>query len=131
MPIPTDIKLYNETKEKIMNIYKKSSAYSSGAIVKEYKKEFKKKYGLDKAPYINDNKEKSLKRWFKEDWINVNPKIGITNKNAYPLYRPTIKINENTPTIFQEIPLKRLLEQSKLKQEIKGIHNLPPFSLFY
>ena len=38
MPIPSNQVLYNKVKEEVMKTYKKSSAYSSGAIVKEYKK---------------------------------------------------------------------------------------------
>ena len=131
MPIPTDKKLYDETKQDIMKIYKKSSAYSSGAIIKQYKKDFFKKYGSNVSPYIDDGKKKKLKQWFKEEWLDVSPIIGIKGDDHYPLYRPSKKISKDTPTTYQEIPLKRLKEQYELKQEIKGDKNLPSFSYVY
>ena len=39
MPIPKNQELYDEVKEKIMKSYKKNSAFASGAIVKEYKRQ--------------------------------------------------------------------------------------------
>jgi uncharacterized short protein YbdD (DUF466 family) len=131
MPIPTDNNLYDETKKDIMKIYKKSSAYSSGAIVKQYKKSFLKKYGPNISPYIDDNQTKNLKRWYKEKWIDISPLIGIKDNDHYPLYRPSRKISKDTPTTYEEIPIKRLKEQYELKQKIKGHKNLPPFNLFY
>lgn len=119
MPTPANPELYRQAKETVMRRYRKSSAYSSGAIVKEYKR-----LG---GTYIDDNKPKNLQRWFREGWRDVNPLIGVTSPNAYPLYRPTIRVNENTPTTFQEIPAARLREQSELKQRIRGERNLPKF----
>jgi hypothetical protein len=110
-----------------MSKYKKNSAFASGAIVKHYKQQFKKKNGADSQPYISDDKPKNLDRWFKEKWVDVNPLLGITNDNAYPLFRPTHKVNSKTPTIYQDIPLSNLKEQYKLKQKIKGEKNLPTF----
>lgn len=49
MPIPTNQDLYDEVKEKIMKSYKKNSAFASGAIVKEYKRQGGK-YKDDKKP---------------------------------------------------------------------------------
>jgi hypothetical protein len=119
MPVPTNQKLYDEVKDFIMSRYKKNSAFASGAIVKEYKRRGGK--------YKNDGKEKNLERWFDENWINVNPLIGITDDDAYPVFRPTKKVNERKPTLVQEIPSKRMKEQYKLKKKIKGEKNLPDF----
>jgi len=127
MPRPTDQKLYDESKRFIMERYHKNSPLASGAIVKDYKQKFKKKYGTSSSPYINDEKEKSLKRWFDEKWINVNPMIGILNDSSYPVFRPTNKVNEKTPSLFQDIPKKHLKNQVKLKQDYKEDHNLPTF----
>jgi hypothetical protein len=127
MPTPSDSGLYQEARDFIMSRYKKNSAYASGAIVKQYKQQFAKKYGKETPPYSDDNRPKNLKRWFEEKWIDVNPLLGITNDSAYPVFRPTRKINSKTPTLYQDIPLKRLKEQYKLKQKIKGEKNLPEF----
>jgi len=112
MPIPKDKALYNRVKKMADEIYKKPSAYKSGFIIKKYKE-----LG---GVYINDNKPKELKRWFQEKWEDIG------NKN-YPVYRPTIKVNKQTPLTVKEIDEKNLKEQIKLKQKIKGSKNLPPF----
>jgi hypothetical protein len=114
MPIVNDKNLYEKVKKMADQIYKKSSAYKSGYIVKKYK-ELGGTYSDDKQP-------KELKRWFESKWINVNP-----NKNQYPVYRPTVRINKDTPLTVSEIDKKQLQQQIKLKQKIKGAKNLPPF----
>lgn len=119
MPIPADPKLYAKVKEKIMKSYKKNSAFASGAIVKEYKHQGGK--------YIDDGKEKNLERWFEEEWIDVNPLLGVKDEDAYPVFRPTKKINSKTPTLVQEIPVSNLKKQFKLKQKYRGEKNLPDF----
>lgn len=119
MPTPTNQKLYDEVKDFIMSRYKKNSAFASGAIVKEYKRRGGK--------YKEDGQPKNLERWFEEKWIDINPLLGVEDDDAYPVFRPTKKVNEMTPTLVQEIPGKRLKEQFKLKQKIKGKENLPDF----
>jgi hypothetical protein len=49
------------------------------------------------------------------------------NDSAYPVFRPTHKVNSKTPTLYQEIPKSNLLKQYKLKQKYQGEHNLPTF----
>jgi hypothetical protein len=127
MPLPTDQSLYEEAKDFIYSKYDKNSAFRSGAVVKEYKQQFAKKYGKETKPYSDDNEPKRLKRWFEEKWIDVNPLLGFKHADAYPLFRPTKYVNQDTPTLFQEIPKSRLKEQYKLKQKIKGERNLPTF----
>lgn len=112
MPTPLNKKLYESVKAEADKIYSKSSAYKSGWIVKTYKK-----LG---GTYKEDSKPQNLKRWFKEMWIDVGHK-------DYPVYRPTIRINEHTPLTVSEIDKKNLKSQIKLKQEYKGFKNLPPF----
>lgn len=119
MPIPSNPQLYQEVKEKIMKSYKKNSAFASGAIVKEYKRQGGK--------YIDDGEPRNLKRWFQEKWIDVNPILGVTNDDAYPVFRPTKRINKKTPATLTEIPIERLKKQYQLKQKIKGEKNLPKF----
>jgi len=105
-------KLYDLVKLYADTIYKKSSAYKSGFIIKTYKT-----YG---GTFTDDGKKKPLKTWFKERWSDIG------NKD-YPVYRPTIKINKSTPLTVDEIDPKNLKEQIKLKQKIKGEFNLPKF----
>ena len=113
MPTPVNMKLYEEVKKDADKIYSKPSAYKSGWIVKTYKQRG--------GTYIDDKKPKNLKRWFMEDWGSV------ANDKQYPVYRPMKRINSHTPLTPDEIDKKNLKQQIKLKQKIKGEHNLPPF----
>jgi hypothetical protein len=112
MPIVDNQTLYDKVKQEADLKYKKPSAFKSGWIVKRYK-------DLG-GTYTDDNKPKNLKRWFKEEWKDVA-------NLAYPVFRPTIKINKNTPLTPQEIDKDNLISQSILKQKYKGNKNLPPF----
>jgi hypothetical protein len=113
MPTPTNPKLYKKAKEEADLKYSKPSAYKSGYIVKRYKDMGGK--------YKDDDHEKTLKRWFLENWININDGKG------YPVLRPTIRINKNTPKTVSELNPKYINDQIKLKQKIKGSKNLPKF----
>jgi hypothetical protein len=112
MPTPTNPALYKQVKDYADTIYKKPSAYKSGFIVKKYK-ELGGEYKDDKQP-------KNLKRWFKEKWEDVG---GLD----YPVYRPTKRINKNTPLTPNEINPSNLTNQIILKQFFKGDYNLPKF----
>ena len=120
MPTPVDAQLYERAKAYVRQHYKKPSAYASGAIVKKYKAEFKKKYG-EKEPYKEDGGEHNLQKWFQADWKNV------ARKDEYPVLRPTKRVDASTPLTPSEIDPKNLKEQIDLKQKIKGKTNLPPF----
>ena len=112
MPIVLDKELYNSVKQRADEIYKKPSAYKSGYIVKTYKE-----LG---GRYMDDHEQKDLKRWFKEKWQDIG-------HQAYPVYRPTVRINSRTPLTVNEIDKKQLQKQISLKHIIQGHHNLPPF----
>ena len=110
MPIIDNQKLYDKVKLQADTIYKKSSAYKSGYIVKEYKKRG--------GEYSGKKTNTGLTRWYKEQWKDVGD-------GEYPVFRPTIKISSKTPLLPSEI--SNLPKQIKLKQIIKGHSNLPPF----
>ena len=112
MPIINDKALYEKAKKIADATYKKPSAYKSGFIVKKYK-ELGGTYSDDKQP-------KELKRWYSEMWKDVG-------NMDYPVYRPTVRVNKQTPLLVSEIDPKQLKKQIKLKQKIKGEKNLPPF----
>ena len=104
--------LYEKVKQIADNIYKKPSAYKSGYIVKTYK---------DLGGTYSGNKTKEgLSRWYLEQWTDVGGK-------EYPVYRPTKRINKNTPLTVSEINPINLKKQIALKQKIKGKKNLPKF----
>lgn len=111
--VPTDEALYEKAKSIVYPRYDKPSAYRSGALMKKYKElggEFKDE----------PDGERELARWYKENWADVGNK-------SYPVFRPTKRVNEDTPKTVQEIPPERLKELIALKQKIKGKKNLPPF----
>jgi hypothetical protein len=112
MPTPINKDLYQAVKVYADIVYSKPSAYKSGFIVKMYKK-----LG---GTYRNDHKEPNLKRWYEERWADVGNK-------EYPVYRPTIRVNKKTPLTVSEIDKTNLKKQIKLKQQLRGEKNLPPF----
>ena len=120
MSIPKDLNLYNKVKEIVFKQYDKPSAYRSGALVKEYKKEFKNKYGENDEPYIGEKTKDGLTRWYKENWKDIG-------NMEYPVYRPTKRISKLTPLLVSEIDEKDLKKKILLKQKIKDKKNLEPF----
>ena len=42
----------------------------------------------------------NLKRWFKEKWVNSRGEVGY--KKTSDVYRPTVRVNKDTPTTFKE-----------------------------
>jgi len=107
-----NIKLYEKVKLDADKIYKKPSAYKSGWIVKEYKKRG--------GTYSGKKTNEGLTRWYKENWKDIG---GL----AYPVYRPTKRINQNTPLLVSEIDKKDLKKKIAKKQVIKGRKNLNKF----
>lgn len=115
-PIPRDQILYNKIKNEISDKYK-HSAYRSGLIVKKYKNEYMKKYNRDDA-YIGEKpKLSNLGRWFLEEWKNQRGETGYKYKND--VYRPTIRINKDTPITFNELT-KNQIERAKKEKAAKG-----------
>jgi hypothetical protein len=99
MPTPTDEKLYESMKKDLFKKYK-PSAYRSGLLVPKYKEEYVKKH--KNYNYYSGSRENSnLKRWFDEKWQNQRGEIGYQKKTD--VYRPTIRINDKTPTTFNEL----------------------------
>ena len=115
-PEPKDKELYNKIKNEI-NMKYKPSAYRSGLLVQQYKKEYFKKHKNNDA-YIGDKPELSnLTRWFLEAWQNQRGEIGY--KFNGDIYRPTIRINTDTPKTFNELT-KSQIERAKKEKKQKG-----------
>ena len=112
MPTPKDPALYERVKKEADGKFDKPSAYKSGWIVKTYK---------DRGgTYSGAKPKKGLTRWYKEMWADVGD-------GDYPVFRPTKRVNKDTPLTVDEIDPKNLKRQIALKQKIKGDSNLPPF----
>ena len=118
MNVPTDPILYNQVKKEADKIYMKPSAYKSGYIVKKYK-------SLG-GTYTGKKTTEGLTSWYKAAWMDVG-KRSDSRQSLYPVYRPTKRVNKNTPLLVSEIDPKNLKKQIALKQKIKGNSNLPPF----
>lgn len=115
---PTDMKLYDKTKKKLYKKIPKHSAYRSGLLVQQYKKNFTEKYGKKKQPYKgNLTKKRGLKRWFAEDWRNQRGEIGYKYKND--VYRPKKRITKNTPKTFKELN-KKQIKRARTEKYRKG-----------
>ena len=115
-PEPKDKELYNKIKNEI-NMKYKPSAYRSGLLVKKYKEEYFKKHKNNNA-YIGDKPELSdLNCWFQERWRNQRGEIGY--KFNGDIYRPTIRINLDTPKTFNELT-KSQIERAKKEKKQKG-----------
>ena len=113
MPHTTDEKLYEKIKNELFKKYK-PSAYRSGFLVQKYKEEFVKKHNNNN--YYRGNKTNSnLKRWFNEKWTNQRGEIGYKNKSD--IYRPTIRINDKTPTTFNELTKNQIIKAKKEKEK--------------
>ena len=96
---PLDMKLYNEIKDKVWKMYDKPSAYRSGMLVKLYK-EAGGRYSGDK------DKHTPLNRWFLEKWKSDKGTTNYPHKNS--VYRPTVRVTEETPTTFSELTPEEL-----------------------
>lgn len=115
MPIPIDKELYKKAKQIADKVYETPSAYKSAYLVKVYK-------DLG-GRYIGSRRNSDLKRWFNEQWMDVNPN---RSRDSYPVYRPTKRINKKTPLTVQEVDPDDLKQKAKLKQIIRS-GRLPEF----
>ena len=114
MAIPTDKDLYNQIKQIIYNKYPKHSAYRSRILVKAYKDQFFKLYP-NKQPYVGAKQSKTgLSRWFAEEWTNQRGEIGY--KKEGDIYRPNIRITEQTPLTFSELSESQINKARKQKK---------------
>lgn len=114
---PVDIKLYEKVAKQIKKKYPKHSAYRSGLLVKEYKKQFSAKYGNKKQPYTGKKGKGNLSRWFKENWTNQRGETGYKKKGD--VYRPNKRVTKDTPKTFKELS-KKDLEKAKKEKKEKG-----------
>uniref|UniRef100_A0A6C0E4H3 DUF5872 domain-containing protein n=1 Tax=viral metagenome TaxID=1070528 RepID=A0A6C0E4H3_9ZZZZ len=133
MPKPIDSKLYSKVKAEADKMFASNSGiYKSSWIVREYKKRGGKYDG-------SKPKSSGLKRWYKENWLDLNRPIksksgkivgyekcgrADTNKDSYPLCRPSVKVSKKTPKTYKEIS-KKSIEKAKLdKRKVKGKGNI-------
>ena len=99
MPEPKNKKLYEEVKDEIYKKHPKHSAYRSGLLVKEHK--------ARGGEYIGKkDDEKGLGKWYREKWVNTRGETGYKYKND--IYRPTVRVNKDTPTTHKELSAEQI-----------------------
>ena len=134
MPEPKDKKLYDSVKSLANKKFKSPSGiYRSSWIVKEYKKKGGKYIG-------SKPKNSGLKRWFKEDWIDLNRPIknskgkitgyrkcgrkSVKSNGLYPLCRPSKRVTSKSPKTFKQLSKNSIDRAKKLKQIYKYNKNI-------
>lgn len=132
MAEPTDMKLYNETKDKVDKIYDKPSAYRSMAYTRFYLRAYREKYGNDKKAYTG-KKPGELAKWRRDKWLDVRSFVDTPKdpkacgsieygKDEYPLCMPESKLkrySKNELLTFlnrkAELGKKRLVKEPYLR----------------
>lgn len=115
MNSPKNMKLYNKIRSEAKRKFKVwPSAYASGWVVKEYKRQGGKYTG-------KKSQSVGISRWYKEKWINVcklprkvscgRSKLSNKWKRNYPYCRPSIKVTSKTPRLASELSKKEILSR--------------------
>jgi len=133
-PVPTNKELYNYVKKLAAKKFKSPSGiYRSSWIVHEYKRRGGE-YSGKKSDKIG------LKRWYKEEWVDLNRPIrdsngkiigykpcgrkSVKSKGKYPLCRPSKKINKHTPRTYHSISERSIKKAKSEKARIKYKGNI-------
>lgn len=133
MSSPTNEKLYKSVKRLADKKFQtKTSVYKSSWIVREYKKRGGK--------YKSEPKSKGLKRWYREEWVDLNRPIknskgktigykpcgrsSVKNKEKYPLCRPSRRVSRETPKTYKEIGKRSLSRAKRDKQRVTSHKNI-------
>ena len=131
MSDPADKKLYSYVKSLANKKFTSPSGiYRSSWIVREYKNRGGL-YNGSSSGSKHKRKSSGLKRWYKEEWIDLNrPKRNSVGKvigyqkcgrksqvsGTYPLCRPSKRISKKTPRTYKEIPKESIKNAKSLKK---------------
>ena len=64
-------------------------------------------YNEQGGKYIGKkNSNKGLQRWHKETWLNQRGEVGYKNKSD--VYRPTVRVNKDTPITSNELTKEQI-----------------------
>ena len=110
MTEPSNKKLYEKVKAEIYKKYPKHSAYRSGLLVQEYKRQGGTYKGKEKQ-------NEGLNRWFNEQWKNTRGTTGYKYKSD--VYRPTIKVSKDTPATYNELT-KEQIDKARMQKAKEG-----------
>ena len=134
MPEPSNKKLYSHVKTLANKKFKSPSGiYRSSWIVREYKKRGGRYTG-------SKSKSTGLKRWFKENWVDLNRPIknskgkiigykkcgrkSVKSNGKYPLCRPSRRVNKGTPKMYKQLSKSSIEHAKKIKQIYKYSKNV-------
>ena len=106
MPEPANKQLYEKVKAEIYKKYPKHSAYRSGLLVQEYKRQGGTYRGKEKE-------NEGLNLWFRSKWRNQRGEIGY--KYMSDVYRPTIKVSKDTPATYNELTKEQISKARRQK----------------
>ena len=106
MTEPTDKKLYEKVKAEIYKKYPKHSAYRSGLLVQEYKRQGGTYKGKEKQ-------DEGLNMWFRSKWRNQRGEVGYKYKSD--IYRPTIRVSKDTPATHNELTKEQIAKARREK----------------
>jgi hypothetical protein len=118
-----DVVLYHQIRERVKRRVKRwPSAYASGQVVTEYKREG--------GRYKGKKKDTDLDRWYQEHWVNICEKDSKGNyldcsssqSKRYPYCRPSIRITKDTPKTVDEIGKTKIKEMCSKKTSKKRIY---------
>lgn len=116
-----DEALYKKAKKIVVKREPIHSAYRSIRIAQQYKKMFADKYGTRKKPYKGDKSKSKLYVWLRERWSS-SPSGKITGyKKKGDIYRPTVRVNSDTPLLWSELKPSEIKRAKKLKSKGKRI----------
>ena len=106
MSEPKNKKLYEEVKTEVYKKHPQHSAYRSSLLVKTYK--------AKGGEYIGKkDDEKGLGKWFREKWVNTRGETGYKYKSD--VYRPSVRVNKDTPTTHNELSATQIKNARAIK----------------
>lgn len=125
MPTPTDPVLYQQIVDQVKKrVNRWPSAYASGMVVQQYKKEMEK---IGKEAYTEQKESKQtdspLARWFEEKWIDIltgKPCGAVRSDTYYPTCRPSVRVTEKTPVTSSQLTPKQQANMILVKQGAKN-----------
>ena len=93
--MPANPQLYARIRVEVYKEMPTHSAYRSATLVRRYKDSG----GMYKGKKPTEGE--GLRRWLKEDWRNQRGGVGYQKKGD--VYRPTRRVNSQTPITFGEL----------------------------
>jgi hypothetical protein len=131
MAEPVDKELYERIKQMANKVFKSPTGIYRSAWIS-------KMYVRAGGEYTSKKKNSEFDKWISEVWIDLNNPIKQGNKiigynkcgskntqnDLYPLCRPSVRIDEDTPMIYQDIDKETIKKVNKQKQIIKNKGNI-------